>query len=731
MAAAALASADSASNQSHSSSRLNNNSNSNSNPSFQVHKPLSLADALSRAGGDVTQALDAVLADRNRLALEVNKVNGENHRIWNLMGRIRKENDLLKARNNSITTSTGDSNSIGHGSRGSPSSSSFNTLASQSIQNINNSASSPSNNNPQSINPQVPVRRRPMGSTASQSDRDQSPSLLGTSPSISSDSSSLAAVTPNINSSTSAILSSPSSNNHDVSNETMLASGATSSSNPNTTTNQPPIGMGISHSSTPPSTIGYSNQMSRSPLAIDSFAARSSTSHQPSSSDPPLSPSSVTSGASAQQSSIIQQRAAARARAQESMSQSGHGGADGSRSGHHNDFESRIAGGGGGGRDEVRDSMQSQDFVAVDGSEVDEEETIDQRDRDLDGTGTGTGSESNHQPDAGTRGVGAAALGVLSGGEAASLAGTSTSDLSGSTPTASTFADVGASGPEVNGMENLSRSGNGYNSNNNSTAGPSDSVPSSSYQTNPRTDQRYQYQDQQQQQHQQQVPQGSRHTPNSSASGSAFSPRVKPLQLSHPPNSSMNQEMTPNRNRSGSGTGNGSNSLPGTPRRERDYSSSNPVYQTPTTPNGTSSNTRSRSSSSSQAPRLDAQLLSSTRVRVVRSVIKSNERGREVVSFHIVVEVFSSPAALSSAVAASENEESGNSTASPPNSTQPLRKWTVDKLYSDVLALDARLKQKHGRSATKRINTAQLPDKTLFKDNAPSKVDMRKVSENS
>lgn len=683
MAAAAVTStvaADSSSNQSHSSNRPGSNNNPNNSPSFQVHKPLSLADALSRAGGDVTSALDAVLADRNRLALEANKVNGENHRIWNLMGRIRKENDLLKGRQQGSgdPSSSISSNSLGHGSRGSPSTSSFNTVSSQPGQ---------SNN---LVNPQVPIRRRAAGAAGSQSD---SPSLLGTSPSISSDSSSSAAVTPNFNPNgtpTSILMSSPSSSSQDASNDTMQMAGSSGTAISST---QPPVGMGISHSSTPPSSFGYGNQGTRSPLAIDSFA-RAPDAHL---SDPPLSPSSAVSTASAQQSSIIQQRAAARARAQESMSQGGHGGGgDGSRSGH--DHESH-------GREEVRDSMQSQDFEAVDGSEVDEEEGRDPRDDNLEGYS---------HPD-GTRGVGAAALGVLSG-NAESVAGTSTSDLSGLTPTATSFADPRASGPEGPSMTNgeaLTGSTNGYGGsssnepNDNQAYARAASMESTRYQSN-------------QDQSQNLKSQSLRHTPNSSASGAAFSPRSRPLQLSQPPHPQGHDQYNHNRSRSGSGAG--ASSTPGTPRRDREISGagSNFGNQTPTTPNGTPR--------SMHAPRLDSQLLSCTRVKVVRSVFKSNERGREVVSFHIVVEVYSSPASLAAAIAAPEPEASSSTTPATPTTNQPQRKWSIDKLYSDVLALDARLRQKHGRSATKRINTAQLPDKTLFRDNAPSKVDMRKVS---
>ncbi|CAO1636896.1 unnamed protein product [Jaminaea pallidilutea] len=68
---------------------------STSNNSYQT---LSLADAVSRCQGDLTRALDEVLSERNRFCLEAGKLSHENVRIWNLMGKIRKENEALKVK---------------------------------------------------------------------------------------------------------------------------------------------------------------------------------------------------------------------------------------------------------------------------------------------------------------------------------------------------------------------------------------------------------------------------------------------------------------------------------------------------------------------------------------------------------------------------------------------------------------------------------------------------------
>ena len=98
---------------------------------------------------------------------------------------------------------------------------------------------------------------------------------------------------------------------------------------------------------------------------------------------------------------------------------------------------------------------------------------------------------------------------------------------------------------------------------------------------------------------------------------------------------------------------------------------------------------------------LNPALLPFLRIRVVNSHIKTNDKSREVISFSICVIL--------------DN----------PDSKSPSQKWYVEKKYSDVLALDQLVKAKHSRSQSRKI--ASLPDKSLFKDHAPSKVDLRKV----
>ncbi|KAG8684297.1 hypothetical protein FRC09_015479, partial [Ceratobasidium sp. 395] len=106
----------------------------------------------------------------------------------------------------------------------------------------------------------------------------------------------------------------------------------------------------------------------------------------------------------------------------------------------------------------------------------------------------------------------------------------------------------------------------------------------------------------------------------------------------------------------------------------------------------------SQTATTMSAPRLTQFDLTTAFISVPMSHIRANERGKEVLSF--VIEI-----SLDQSV-----EREG---------------WKIEKLYSDVLALDVKVRQWLGRSALKKI--APLPDAKLFKDNAPSKVDQRKA----
>jgi RalA-binding protein 1 len=85
-----------------------------------------------------------------------------------------------------------------------------------------------------------------------------------------------------------------------------------------------------------------------------------------------------------------------------------------------------------------------------------------------------------------------------------------------------------------------------------------------------------------------------------------------------------------------------------------------------------------------------------TRINVTNSSIRPNDRGKDVLSFVVLVD--------------------------PGNQKEP---YMVEKLYSDVLGLDQRIRSRYGKSIHKKI--PHLPDGKLWRDHAPSKVDQRKV----
>src|ERR1700722_13163004 len=85
-----------------------------------------------------------------------------------------------------------------------------------------------------------------------------------------------------------------------------------------------------------------------------------------------------------------------------------------------------------------------------------------------------------------------------------------------------------------------------------------------------------------------------------------------------------------------------------------------------------------------------------TQIQVSNSSIKPNDRGKDVLSFIVAVE--------------------------PGHGKDG---WKVEKLYSDVLGLDSRVRASVGKGMGKKI--ASLPEGRLWRDHAPAKVDQRKV----
>ncbi|KAK9762684.1 Rho GTPase activating protein [Basidiobolus ranarum] len=92
--------------------------------------------------------------------------------------------------------------------------------------------------------------------------------------------------------------------------------------------------------------------------------------------------------------------------------------------------------------------------------------------------------------------------------------------------------------------------------------------------------------------------------------------------------------------------------------------------------------------------------LSGVDVKVNGSTVKVNSKGKEVLVFLIAL---------------LKKEASGE-----------VELWTIEKLYSDFLALDAKLKVTQPRDIVNQIG--KLPDKNLFATHAPSKVDQRKLA---
>lgn len=89
--------------------------------------------------------------------------------------------------------------------------------------------------------------------------------------------------------------------------------------------------------------------------------------------------------------------------------------------------------------------------------------------------------------------------------------------------------------------------------------------------------------------------------------------------------------------------------------------------------------------------------LARTKVQVISSSVRPNDRGKDVVSFVALV--------------------------SPGSSKEP---WRIEKLYPDVLSLDHRIRSLAGRNGSKKIGN--LPEPKLWKDHAPAKVDQRKAA---
>ncbi|KAG5653325.1 hypothetical protein H0H81_001065 [Sphagnurus paluster] len=88
--------------------------------------------------------------------------------------------------------------------------------------------------------------------------------------------------------------------------------------------------------------------------------------------------------------------------------------------------------------------------------------------------------------------------------------------------------------------------------------------------------------------------------------------------------------------------------------------------------------------------------LPQTTITVSHSFVRPNDRGKEVLSFVVFVD--------------------------PGNGKEG---WKVEKMYSDVLGLDQRVRSAVGKGMGKKITS--LPEGKLWRDHAPAKVDQRKA----
>ncbi|RXW23955.1 hypothetical protein EST38_g1889 [Candolleomyces aberdarensis] len=108
-----------------------------------------------------------------------------------------------------------------------------------------------------------------------------------------------------------------------------------------------------------------------------------------------------------------------------------------------------------------------------------------------------------------------------------------------------------------------------------------------------------------------------------------------------------------------------------------------------------SPSTQSKAAAFRALPLLSTDLPYTT-IAVSHSFVRPNDRGKEVLSFIVTVN---------------------------PGNGKPG--WKVEKMYSDVLSLDQRIRSAVGKGVVKRI--ANLPEGKLWKDHAPARVDQRKA----
>ncbi|KAG8900756.1 hypothetical protein FRB99_005770 [Tulasnella sp. 403] len=118
-----------------------------------------------------------------------------------------------------------------------------------------------------------------------------------------------------------------------------------------------------------------------------------------------------------------------------------------------------------------------------------------------------------------------------------------------------------------------------------------------------------------------------------------------------------------------------------------------------------------------KSTRLTVNDLPYTKVKIHGSNIKTNDRGKEVMSFLFTVFPAGDGDVPANPLRRHANGEGASSTT-PDN-------WMIEKLYSEIVALDGNIRSKLGKMGGKKL--APLPDGKLFKDHAPAKADARKA----
>lgn len=104
-------------------------------------------------------------------------------------------------------------------------------------------------------------------------------------------------------------------------------------------------------------------------------------------------------------------------------------------------------------------------------------------------------------------------------------------------------------------------------------------------------------------------------------------------------------------------------------------------------------------------------LLAVLQLEVVNSNIKTGDRSRELVIFHIRIH-------LRTSLLSSDDQRRHLIPPSAPKS------WIIEKSWVDIQNVDSQIRSKNPKSNLRKLPS--LPDKHLFKDHAPSKVDQRK-----